>query len=153
MMEETDRLWLTDLYLYFQHTLNSMPYFSHKVVPHAQLWRNELLPVCGSLCGHRRRGGRGVLYRAPRNQHPHVEPTSVSIHILCWGLRGSHWGRTGETKWYRSNMNSDTVSGAAHCSRQQFCMTDDKLKLSIILKAKEEDQGEVNCIHTLFRAE
>lgn len=69
-----------------------MPYFGHKVIPHAQLWGNELLPVCGSLHGNRRRGGRRLLYRASRNQHPHVEPTSVSIHILRWGLRGSYGG-------------------------------------------------------------
>lgn len=59
-------------------------YFGHKVVPHAQLGWNELLPVRGPVCGNRRWGGRALLHRASRDQHPHVEPASVSIHILCW---------------------------------------------------------------------
>lgn len=62
----------------------ALPYFGHKVVPHAQLWWDKLLPVRGSVCGNRRWRGRAFLHRASWDQHPHVEPTSVSIHILCW---------------------------------------------------------------------
>lgn len=102
-----------------------MPYFGHKVVPHAQLRGNELFPVCGSLCGHRRRGSWRLLHRAPRNQHPHVEPTSVSIYILRWGLRGSHWGKEkSEQRCFLSKtMNYDKVSlqqTSVCCSSEQM---------------------------------
>lgn len=113
-----------------------MPYFGHKVVPHAQLWWNELLPVCRSLGGHRRWGGWGLFYRASRNKHPHVEPTSVSVHILRWGLSGSHWGGGKNKEMVSSNtMNSDKVN----LQQTAVCYTFVTFvqMMSVILKAKE----------------
>lgn len=104
-----DRLWITALIPQFS-------YFGHKIIPHAQLWGNELLPVCGPFCGNWRRGGRRLLYRAPRNQHPHVEPTSVSIHILRWGLRGNHWGKEGSQEM-ASIKHQTGHSRLQHCGR------------------------------------
>lgn len=63
-------------------------HFSYKVVPHAELWRNELLSVGGSLRGHGRRSSWRLLYGASWNQHPHVESAPVAIYILCWRLSG-----------------------------------------------------------------
>lgn len=92
-----------------------LSYFGHKIVPHAQLWGNELLPVGGSFNGNRRWRGRCLLYRASRNQHPHVESASVSVHILCWGLRGSHCSRRRMKKWYISNTRQFEKRSAVCC--------------------------------------
>lgn len=122
-----------------------MHYLGHKVVPHAQLGRNELLPVGGSLCGHRRGGRWRFLHRASRNEHPHVEPTSVSVPILRCGLRGSNWGRRTTKRWYLSNT----------ISMLQFRTNDeDKLRLSILLKPKECQEIDLEKEnYTLFGAQ
>lgn len=69
----------------------SLSYLGHKVVPHAELGGDELLPVRGSLGGHGGRRGRRLLHRASGNQHPHVEPAPVAVHVLSRGLRGGGW--------------------------------------------------------------
>lgn len=81
-------------------------HFSYKVVPHAELWRNELLSVGGSLSGHGRRGRRHLLYGASWNQHPHVESAPVTIYILCWGLSGGCWwvDKEQNKKWKNENL-------------------------------------------------
>lgn len=132
--------------------LNSIAYFGHKIVPHAQLRGNELLPVGGSLCGQRRWSSRCLLHRASRNQHPHVESASVSVPILCCRLRGSSWRRTGQRHGIIYTLNFEKVSlqlTAICCSYEQMMMR----SWAIASKGQEIDKEEVKCINTLHGAQ
>lgn len=122
-----------------------LSYFGHKIVPHAQLWGNELLPVGGSFSRNRRWRGRCLLYRASRNQHPHVESASVSVHILCWGLRGSHCSR-------RRNgifQTQDNLKRGLQCAAF-YTKAEDQHHFKS-KKEKEIDQEEKYCIHILHK--
>lgn len=129
--------------------ISSLPYFGHKVVPHAQLWRDEFLPVGGPLCGNRRWGGGRLLYGASRNQHPHVESTPVSVNVLCWGLGGSRY------REQRKEQMASFKHGNSESGKTQMCcrfVQRVKMHRGIVLIQNIEEEGK-KCIHTQLRAQ
>lgn len=85
-----------------------LAHLGHKVVPHAELRRDELLPVRGSLHGDGGRSRRRLLHGSTGNQHPHVEPAPVAVHVLGRGLRRSRWGGEEEEQEEETLLANET---------------------------------------------